>query len=206
MLERPTGALASATAHETVPLQTESLQPQLSVCGRYRSWADVHWLRSRLGAAWQAGGSDDASSAAFESGYSPGLAALVSQARESLDLNSQPIRKQSMAEQVMSKMSEVVAMHSAPQLLAAWQWLRIHESCSNLEPRPGTGQAKNGPRACICALHRPPQLPVASSLHGEALTWLAARMWLSFARQVVNSGVLQVVDPSGGAFLRSSAI
>ena len=27
---------------------------KISRFGRYRNWADVHWLRTRLGAAWQA--------------------------------------------------------------------------------------------------------------------------------------------------------
>jgi len=54
----------------------------------YRSWADVHWLRSRLTAAWQAW------------------------------------------LQWFRKRGKVVAMRSAPQLLAAWRWLRVHAACS----------------------------------------------------------------------------
>ncbi|CAE7359388.1 unnamed protein product [Symbiodinium sp. CCMP2456] len=54
----------------------------------YRSWADVHWLRSRLTAAWQAW------------------------------------------LQWFRKRGKVVPMRSAPQLLAAWRWLRVHAACS----------------------------------------------------------------------------
>ncbi|CAE7254958.1 unnamed protein product, partial [Symbiodinium necroappetens] len=86
----------------------------------YRSWADVHWLRSRLTAAWQAW------------------------------------------LQWFRKRGKVVAMRSAPQLLAAWRWLRVHAACF------AHGQFMRRPQPPIDAAVAPWQPVAAELLFGPA--------------------------------------
>eukprot|EP00439_Symbiodinium_sp_Y106_P079957 s740_g18.t1 len=102
----------------------------------YRSWADVHWLRSRLTAAWQAW------------------------------------------LQWFRKRGKVVAMRSAPQLLAAWRWLRVHAACSahvEFTRRPGHTQVTSAqqereprPQLPVDAVAAPWQRVAAELLFGSA--------------------------------------
>ena len=78
--------------------------------------------------------------------------------------------------------SEVVAMRSAPQLLAAWRWLRVHAACSapgRSVRRPCRAVRRMLLRSRVCdgSVHSPRtggcnfQLIPQRLPHGTGLTW-----------------------------------
>ena len=91
----------------------------------------MHWLRSRLGAAWQATGAFGLPACSFLSQRAAccavrrlGCSGSTSEERRS----SQHLSNPHICDlpKCVARRSQVVAMRSGPQLLAAWRWLRVH--------------------------------------------------------------------------------
>ena len=105
----------------------------------------MHWLRSRLGAAWQATGAFGLRSARFVTacGVLCSAEAWVQWLRKRGKAQFSALLESTHLRPVQR--SQVVAMRSAPQLLAAWRWLRVHAAA-----RSGQRGRREPDTLCAC--------------------------------------------------------